>query len=203
MELERKAEQSAIHVLNHDPQLQLINGCNGTSLLVSDCLSLRPKVSRFDTSFQILINPFSPPSSFASNLQSSAALLVSATRYSSGVPQLSWRFFDKLMFALFNLTMMLLSRMLLEFLLQQSEKQFVSPLYPIDNNRKMLRCLLSWVRAGCFSEIPQDAVPSHPLLNYVLQASFLTAVVLITTDCLSLSFLGFDSSAVRSVGYYF
>ncbi|KAF3611342.1 hypothetical protein DY000_02045081 [Brassica cretica] len=82
------------------------------------------------------------------------------------------------MFALFNLTMMvmssfllsfreeisdtrhLLSRMLLEFLLQQ----FVSPLYPIDNNRKMLRCLLSW-----------DAVPSHPLLNYVLQASFLTA----------------------------
>ncbi|XP_013587562.1 PREDICTED: uncharacterized protein LOC106321771 isoform X1 [Brassica oleracea var. oleracea] len=126
MELERKAEQSAIHVLNHDPQLQLINGCNGTSLLVSDCLSLRPKVSRFDTSFQILINPFSPPSSFASNLQSSAALLVSATRYSSGVPQLSWRFFDKLMFALFNLTMMVMSSFLLSFREEISDTRHVS-----------------------------------------------------------------------------
>ncbi|XP_013587563.1 PREDICTED: uncharacterized protein LOC106321771 isoform X2 [Brassica oleracea var. oleracea] len=100
MELERKAEQSAIHVLNHDPQLQLINGCNGTSLLVSDCLSLRPK--------------------------SSAALLVSATRYSSGVPQLSWRFFDKLMFALFNLTMMVMSSFLLSFREEISDTRHVS-----------------------------------------------------------------------------
>ncbi|CAL9214770.1 unnamed protein product [Arabidopsis halleri] len=60
--------------------------------------------------------------------------------------------------------------MVLDFLLQQSEKQFASPLYPHDNNRKILRCLLSWVRAGCFSEIPQGAVPSHPLLNYVFNA---------------------------------
>jgi transportin-3 len=60
--------------------------------------------------------------------------------------------------------------MVLDFLLQQSENQFVSPLYPHDNNRKILRCLLSWVRAGCFSEIPQGAVPSHPLLNYVFNA---------------------------------
>ncbi|KAH0921341.1 hypothetical protein HID58_021359, partial [Brassica napus] len=50
------------------------------------------------------------------------------------------------------------------------EKQFVSPRYPLDNNRKILRRLLSWVRAGCFSEIPQGAVPSHPLLNYVFNA---------------------------------
>ncbi|CAH8382526.1 unnamed protein product [Eruca vesicaria subsp. sativa] len=60
--------------------------------------------------------------------------------------------------------------MVLDFLLQQSEKQFSSPIYPHDNNRKILRCLLSWVRAGCFSEIPQGAVPSHPLLNYVFNA---------------------------------
>ncbi|XP_010476273.1 PREDICTED: importin-13-like isoform X1 [Camelina sativa] len=60
--------------------------------------------------------------------------------------------------------------MVLDFLLQQSEKQFTSPHYPHDNNRKILRCLLSWVRAGCFSEIPQGAVPSHPLLNYVFNA---------------------------------
>jgi transportin-3 len=70
--------------------------------------------------------------------------------------------------------------MVLDFLLQQSENQFVSPLYPHDNNRKILRCLLSWVRAGCFSEIPQGAVPSHPLLNYVfnaLQVNLLSLVV--------------------------
>ncbi|KAF2620914.1 hypothetical protein F2Q68_00042436 [Brassica cretica] len=60
--------------------------------------------------------------------------------------------------------------MVLDFLLQQSEKQYVSPLYPQHDNRKILRCLLSWVRAGCFSEIPQGAVPSHPLLNYVFNA---------------------------------
>ncbi|XP_010528108.1 PREDICTED: transportin MOS14 [Tarenaya hassleriana] len=61
--------------------------------------------------------------------------------------------------------------MVLDFLLQQSEKQLATgTLYPHDNNRKILRCLLSWVRAGCFSEIPQGALPAHPLLNYVFGA---------------------------------
>ncbi|GMY12794.1 transportin MOS14 [Fagus crenata] len=56
----------------------------------------------------------------------------------------------------------------LEFLLQQSEKSFdAAQLHGHERNRKILRCLLSWVRAGCFSEIPQGSLPAHPLLNFV------------------------------------
>ncbi|XP_030953191.1 transportin MOS14 [Quercus lobata] len=58
----------------------------------------------------------------------------------------------------------------LEFLLQQSEKSFdaaTAQLHGHERSRKILRCLLSWVRAGCFSEIPQGSLPAHPLLNFV------------------------------------
>ncbi|KAF3435348.1 hypothetical protein FNV43_RR22435 [Rhamnella rubrinervis] len=60
--------------------------------------------------------------------------------------------------------------MVLEFLLQQSEKRFASGMQLHERNRKILRCLLSWVRAGCFSEIPPGSLPTHPLLNFVFNS---------------------------------
>ncbi|KAJ0113292.1 hypothetical protein Patl1_02485 [Pistacia atlantica] len=60
--------------------------------------------------------------------------------------------------------------MVLEFLLQQSEKSFDGGVQLHERNRKIMRCLLSWVRAGCFSEIPQGSLPAHPLLNYVFNS---------------------------------
>ncbi|KAM1014807.1 hypothetical protein EV2_045750 [Malus domestica] len=60
--------------------------------------------------------------------------------------------------------------MVLEFLLQQSEKGFDSGVQLPERNRKILRCLLSWVRAGCFSEIPHGLLPAHPLLNFVFNS---------------------------------
>ncbi|KAL3697054.1 hypothetical protein R1sor_011130 [Riccia sorocarpa] len=55
----------------------------------------------------------------------------------------------------------------LEFLLQhtKSESMENTPLH--DKQRKVLRCLLSWVRVGCFLEVPQSSIPTHPLLNFV------------------------------------
>ncbi|KAL5581494.1 hypothetical protein UlMin_013936 [Ulmus minor] len=58
----------------------------------------------------------------------------------------------------------------LEFLLQQSEKGFDGGTTLHERNRKILRCLLSWVRAGCFSEIPPASLPAHPLLNFVFNS---------------------------------
>ncbi|CAI9111638.1 OLC1v1011901C1 [Oldenlandia corymbosa var. corymbosa] len=58
----------------------------------------------------------------------------------------------------------------IEFLLHQSEKTVAGAVQFPDNNRKILRCLLSWVRAGCFSEIPATSLPSHPLVNFVFNA---------------------------------
>ncbi|XP_068335020.1 uncharacterized protein [Pyrus communis] len=60
--------------------------------------------------------------------------------------------------------------MVLEFLLQQSEKGFDSGVQLHERNRKILRCLLSWVRTGCFSEIPHGLLPAHPLLNFVFNS---------------------------------
>ncbi|KAK9271665.1 hypothetical protein L1049_002028 [Liquidambar formosana] len=60
--------------------------------------------------------------------------------------------------------------MVLEFLLLQSEKRFDGGIQLHERNKKILRCLLSWVRAGCFSEIPQGSLPSHPLLNFVFNS---------------------------------
>ncbi|XP_042502034.1 transportin MOS14 isoform X4 [Macadamia integrifolia] len=65
--------------------------------------------------------------------------------------------------------------MVLEFLLHQSEQGIDDCIQLNELNRKILRCLLSWVRAGCFSEIPPSSLPGHPLLNFVfnsLQVSF-------------------------------
>ncbi|XP_020533475.2 transportin MOS14 isoform X2 [Jatropha curcas] len=58
----------------------------------------------------------------------------------------------------------------LEFLLEQSQKTYDGGIQLHERNRKVLRCLLSWVRAGCFSEIPQGSLPTHPLLNFVFNS---------------------------------
>lgn len=62
--------------------------------------------------------------------------------------------------------------MVVEFLMQQSDKRFDGgvPVQLHDRNRKILRCLLSWVRAGCFTEIPQGSLAAHPLLNFVFNS---------------------------------
>ncbi|CAO2144367.1 unnamed protein product [Urochloa humidicola] len=65
----------------------------------------------------------------------------------------------------------------IEFLHSQSEK------VPADDDgvpvherkRRILRCLLSWVRVGCFSETPTTTLATHPLLTFAfnsLQVSF-------------------------------
>uniref|UniRef100_A0A0A9DRU3 Exportin-1/Importin-beta-like domain-containing protein n=1 Tax=Arundo donax TaxID=35708 RepID=A0A0A9DRU3_ARUDO len=66
---------------------------------------------------------------------------------------------------------------LVEFLRAQSEKADADddgvPLQ--ERNRRILRCLLSWVRVGCFSETPAAALAAHPLLTFAfnsLQVSF-------------------------------
>lgn len=66
--------------------------------------------------------------------------------------------------------LLLQTPIVLEFLLQQSEKQVDSSAQLHERNRKILRCLLSWVRAGCFSEIPQGSLPAHPLLNFIFNS---------------------------------
>nr|CAB3491710.1 unnamed protein product [Digitaria exilis] len=65
----------------------------------------------------------------------------------------------------------------IEFLHSQSEKVPADddgvPLH--ERNRRILRCLLSWVRVGCFSEMPAAALATHPLLTFAfnsLQVSF-------------------------------
>ncbi|XP_050235251.1 transportin MOS14 isoform X2 [Mercurialis annua] len=58
----------------------------------------------------------------------------------------------------------------LEFLLEQSQKTYDGGVQLHERNRKVLRCLLSWVRAGCFSEIPQGSLPTHPLLSFVFNS---------------------------------
>ncbi|KAM3313005.1 hypothetical protein ACQJBY_032625 [Aegilops geniculata] len=64
----------------------------------------------------------------------------------------------------------------LEFLLAQSEKPAAADGVPLhERNHRILRCLLSWVRAGCFSGAPASALAAHPLLTFAfnsLQAFF-------------------------------
>ncbi|KAH9791449.1 Xpo1 domain-containing protein [Citrus sinensis] len=62
--------------------------------------------------------------------------------------------------------------MVVEFLMQQSDKRFDGgvPVQLHNRNRKILRCLLSWVRAGCFTEISQGSLAAHPLLNFVFNS---------------------------------
>ncbi|XP_047161486.1 transportin MOS14 isoform X3 [Vigna umbellata] len=60
--------------------------------------------------------------------------------------------------------------MVLEFLLQQSEINFDGSVQQQERNRKILRCLLSWVKAGCFSEISPGTLPAHPLLNFLFNS---------------------------------
>ncbi|XWS30604.1 hypothetical protein CRYUN_Cryun23aG0000300 [Craigia yunnanensis] len=81
------------------------------------------------------------------------ALLVAAKRFILGPPQL-----------------LSLTPMVIEFLLQQSENKFEGGMQLKESNRKILRCLLSWVRARCFSEIPEGSLPTHPLLNFVFNS---------------------------------
>uniref|UniRef100_A0A2P2LXD2 Proteasome subunit alpha type n=1 Tax=Rhizophora mucronata TaxID=61149 RepID=A0A2P2LXD2_RHIMU len=58
----------------------------------------------------------------------------------------------------------------LEFLLEQSQKTSDGVIHVLERNRKVLRCLLSWVRVGCFLEISQGSLPAHPLLNFVFNS---------------------------------
>lgn len=58
----------------------------------------------------------------------------------------------------------------LEFLKQQSEESFNGAIQLHERSRKILRCLLSWVRAGCFSEILPVSLLAHPLLNFVFNS---------------------------------
>ncbi|XP_070023691.1 transportin MOS14 isoform X4 [Nicotiana sylvestris] len=58
----------------------------------------------------------------------------------------------------------------LEFLHRQSDKSFDSSIQLQGRHRKILRCLLSWVRAGCFSEIPPSSLAGHPLLSFVFNS---------------------------------
>ncbi|XVE77480.1 hypothetical protein DITRI_Ditri13aG0066100 [Diplodiscus trichospermus] len=60
--------------------------------------------------------------------------------------------------------------MVIEFLLQQSENKFQGGMQLNERNRKILRCLLSWVRAGCFSEISEGSLPTHPLPNFLFNS---------------------------------
>lgn len=55
----------------------------------------------------------------------------------------------------------------LEFLFQQTEDKTIATSELHDRHKKVLRSLLSWVRVGCFLEIPQSSVSSHPLLGFV------------------------------------
>ncbi|KAI3811873.1 hypothetical protein L1987_16569 [Smallanthus sonchifolius] len=58
----------------------------------------------------------------------------------------------------------------LKFLLQQSEETFDAAIQLHERSRKILRCLLSWVRAGCFSDILPVSLLDHPLLNFVFNS---------------------------------
>ncbi|KAJ0988688.1 hypothetical protein J5N97_007044 [Dioscorea zingiberensis] len=58
----------------------------------------------------------------------------------------------------------------LDFLLHQSKLRIDDGRQLHERNRKILRCLLSWVRVGCFSEISSSSLPTHPLLNFVFNS---------------------------------
>ncbi|KAL5724540.1 hypothetical protein ACHQM5_007785 [Ranunculus cassubicifolius] len=58
----------------------------------------------------------------------------------------------------------------LGFLLHQSEQRIDDSAQLHLRNRKILRCLLSWVRAGCFTEVPPMSISTHPLLNFVFNS---------------------------------
>ncbi|CAM0873715.1 unnamed protein product [Alopecurus aequalis] len=64
----------------------------------------------------------------------------------------------------------------LEFLFAQSEKPDADDGVPRhERSRRILRCLLSWVRVGCFSGTPAAVLAVHPLLTFAfnsLQAPF-------------------------------
>ncbi|KAH9329052.1 hypothetical protein KI387_001160, partial [Taxus chinensis] len=73
----------------------------------------------------------------------------------------------------------------LDFLLHQTEDTIVDTIQRHEKNRKILRCLLSWVRVGCFMEIPKNLWPGHPLLNFVynslqVSSSFDLAIEVLT-----------------------
>ncbi|CAH9088958.1 unnamed protein product [Cuscuta epithymum] len=60
--------------------------------------------------------------------------------------------------------------MVFKFLLEQSKKNIDCGAQNHHRNKKLLRCLLSWVRAGCFSEIPPGSLSTHPLMDFVFDS---------------------------------
>ncbi|KAL6842920.1 hypothetical protein ACP4OV_027233 [Aristida adscensionis] len=77
----------------------------------------------------------------------------------------------------------------LEFLQAQSEKPDADDGVPLhERNRRILRCLLSWVRVGCFSETPAAALAAHPLLTFAfnsLQVSSFEVAIEVMTELVS------------------
>ncbi|KAL0351215.1 UNVERIFIED_CONTAM: hypothetical protein Sradi_4270700 [Sesamum radiatum] len=94
--------------------------------------------------------------------------------------------------------------MVLDFLLQQSEEGFGSHVQPHDRSRKILRCLLSWVRAGCFSVIPLVSLPTHPLFNIVFSslqvASSFDLAIEVLVDLVS-RYEGLPQVLLSRIGY--
>lgn len=64
----------------------------------------------------------------------------------------------------------------LEFLLQQTKDETGTLSELHGRHKKVLRSLLSWVRAGCFLEIPQSSRSSHPLLYFVYDSLLVPAL---------------------------
>ncbi|XP_051140247.1 transportin MOS14 isoform X2 [Andrographis paniculata] len=59
--------------------------------------------------------------------------------------------------------------MVFEFLMQQFEF-FGSSVQTHEKSRKILRCLLSWVRAGCLLEVPPGSLSAHPLFDFIFSS---------------------------------
>ncbi|CAN6470445.1 unnamed protein product [Victoria cruziana] len=73
----------------------------------------------------------------------------------------------------------------LDFLMHQSQQRSAVGVQLHERNRKILRCLLSWVRVGCFTELTPASLPAHPLLNFVynsmqVSSSFDLAIEVLT-----------------------
>ncbi|XP_024319110.1 transportin MOS14 isoform X2 [Brachypodium distachyon] len=59
----------------------------------------------------------------------------------------------------------------LKFLLAQSEKPDGADGVSLhERSRRVLRCLLSWVRVGCFSGMPGAELAAHPLLTFAFNS---------------------------------
>ncbi|KAJ3671776.1 hypothetical protein LUZ60_007855 [Juncus effusus] len=70
----------------------------------------------------------------------------------------------------FKSELLLYTQTVMEFLLNQSEQRTNDGIKFHERNKKILRCLLSWVRADCFSDIQPASLAQHPLLNFAFNS---------------------------------